>query len=378
MEVRNSPPVYGLLQNVDVLKLILGKLVFTYRNRFRRSSKFIYDACARYHRGVMMTLSSSVESISKSYPYMGPENFPNRFVIDARIHSDIPLRGIQVPKIMLKSAERLTKNKNEFPSLNIQLSRGYRRLGLWCLFVREVDYFTLAFGDPHENEPTEPFPFTTRGSIRLSFTDSFQEEYDYELISNRNFDVYSYNKKSNKTSILDFCLIAFDEFGYDQSETLVLEPEYFPYYCLYGGCSVRMADKSEKKVSRVQVGDWVLTADGERAQILATVVHQKKDENPFEMIQIGELILTKGHPVFLDNCWKRPEAIGVPYSASETITQVYNFILAGSRSSIFINGFEVATLGQFCLGVDTEDTYFGSERVVNHLQTRADWPEVTL
>lgn len=63
------------------------------------------------------------------------------------------------------------------------------------------------------------------------------------------------------------------------------------------------------------------------------------------MIRIGELILTKGHPIFLDNCWKRPDAVGAPYSPSEEITEVYNFILSGSRSSIFVNGFEVATLG---------------------------------
>jgi hypothetical protein len=84
------------------------------------------------------------------------------------------------------------------------------------------------------------------------------------------------------------------------------------------------------------------------------------------MIQIDALILTKGHPVYLDGCWTKPEAVGVHYpqrsllsppalfpvareapitQRDEEILEVYNFVLSDARTSIFVNGFQVATLG---------------------------------
>lgn len=42
---------------------------------------------------LVFALSVEAETISESYPYMGPEYFRNRFVIGVEIQSDIPLRG---------------------------------------------------------------------------------------------------------------------------------------------------------------------------------------------------------------------------------------------------------------------------------------------
>lgn len=56
---------------------------------------------------------------------------------------------------------------------------------------------------------------------------------------------------------------------------------------------------------------------------------------------------------------------------------VYNFAVS-NRSSLFVNNYEVCTLGQFCEGIDDENSYFGSERVIEYLSTQKSYPNIKL
>lgn len=101
------------------------------------------------------------------------------------------------------------------------------------------------------------------------------------------------------------------------------------------------------------------------------------------MTCVGSTWLTPGHPVrickssFLNQneeneskMWVRPVEIVKPVALE--IDYVYNFVVE-NRSSLFVNGLEVCTLGQFCEGIDeitpsNPHNFFGSEEVVQSLE----------
>jgi hypothetical protein len=175
---------------------------------------------------------------------------------------------------------------------------------------------------------------------------------------------------------------------------------------------------SSKLVRDVRVGERVVTVlDGNLATttVFATVKQplRKRREGGREgvrMCAIGEAALTPGHPVRMHGEWMRAsEAVENAVRIEEVdessslevckitssfvenenqtipscrevfvdISETYNFCLA-SRSSLLVNGLEVSTLGQFCAGVDDENSFFGTEAVVDELRERPDFPAVTL
>lgn len=133
----------------------------------------------------------------------------------------------------------------------------------------------------------------------------------------------------------------------------------------------------------MKVGDIISTTNNETSTIICVVKNCSR--NGFnKFIQIGEAILTPNHPVKLNQKWIRPEElVNMPSMADNVkklnmnINEVYNFIV-DKRSSIYLNDTEVSTLGQFCEGIDDENTYFGSERVVDYLKSLQLYPNITL
>jgi hypothetical protein len=85
---------------------------------------------------------------------------------------------------------------------------------------------------------------------------------------------------------------------------------------------------------------------------MAPANHGQKDL--FSFVQVGAAVVTPNHPVHVrlpgveTAVWRRPRDLGQPFVLPEC-TQVYNFVLE-SRSSLFVNGQEVSTLGM--LGED--------------------------
>lgn len=59
------------------------------------------------------------------------------------------------------------------------------------------------------------------------------------------------------------------------------------------------------------------------------------------------------------------------------VSEVYNFAVE-NRSSLFVNEIEVCSLGQFCDGIDDENSFFGSERVINFLSSQKSFPTIQL
>jgi len=166
---------------------------------------------------------------------------------------------------------------------------------------------------------------------------------------------------------IDSCIFRFD----------VRKPDHFdesdPNYCLSGRGLVLMANGSYKCVNQLSVGDLVKTMNN--AGNLVTGVVEIVSINTLRPHYSGlvklenDLIVTAGHPIFTSSGWIR--ASQCPHSSRGVfpeVSAVYNFVL-DSRSSLFVNGTQVSTLGQFCIGIDDENSYFGSERVVQYLKS---------
>jgi hypothetical protein len=163
------------------------------------------------------------------------------------------------------------------------------------------------------------------------------------------------------------------------------------YYCLRGNGDVELADGTCKKVSDLTVGDRVQSVSQsngamESSEIVARSISRQRNHvpgdcdscasAPFEFVCIGQTWVTPEHPIRIEGHWRRPNELGEKVAIAEE-NAVYNFVLS-NRSSLFVNGLEVATLGQFCEGIDDLGSFFGSERVVHHLQMDPQWPNVVI
>lgn len=178
------------------------------------------------------------------------------------------------------------------------------------------------------------------------------------------------------------------------TEWCELEAMHVTAYCLHESVVVWMSDGSKKSVRGLSVGDEVMTLDSDgtitTGTIAACVRYRKRTDaeggenevRPFEFVRLGSTIVTKGHPVRVGNAsvknWRRPEEVSGAMQFTQLAQEVYNFVVAGRTSLLVNDGLEVATLGQFCAGVDREDSYFGTERVVRYLETQESWPNVIL
>lgn len=148
-------------------------------------------------------------------------------------------------------------------------------------------------------------------------------------------------------------------------------------YCHHGDNLVSMWNGESKMAKHMQVGDIVKSLNGisvEPAVIEGVAINRIQSQS-VTLVQLdAATMVTMGHPIFDSHKgWIRPEK-KYPL-ASVSAGAVYNFIVS-NRGSILVNGHISSTLGQFCKNIDDENTFFGSERVVNRLKLSSKWPVV--
>jgi len=102
-------------------------------------------------------------------------------------------------------------------------------------------------------------------------------------------------------------------------------------------------------------------------------VQNVKQDGKYPIVVVGKTLLTPGHPVLIDSVWKRSKDVSL--EGLMNVSEVFNFVVE-SRSSLFVDGLEVSTLGQFCSGVDQIGSHYGSELVVDELKMDPNWPDV--
>eukprot|EP01124_Arcella_intermedia_P017147 TRINITY_DN2386_c0_g1_i1.p1 TRINITY_DN2386_c0_g1~~TRINITY_DN2386_c0_g1_i1.p1 ORF type:complete len:344 (-),score=94.25 TRINITY_DN2386_c0_g1_i1:116-1147(-) len=117
------------------------------------------------------------------------------------------------------------------------------------------------------------------------------------------------------------------------------------YYCWNGEAQIHMYDGSTKHAEDVRIGDVLLGASGQ-----PTVVKRVKEtviNGNYKVVDMGDFLITRGHPVFVQKEWYRPDEL---YPVTEAFVDVlYNFyaepehfLVVGSERVI------CSSLGGYC------------------------------
>jgi hypothetical protein len=246
-----------------------------------------------------------------------------------------------------------------------------------------------------------------RNFLHLETTTFLGKQYlfKFKFRFNENFPLRS------KNSIVNVSIYYYSFFGYqyksndEKKITLCQRPRYV--YCLHGSNYVSLYDGERKLVQDITIGDKVLSISklnniSEPTNIISIVKNDIRnsnnsndDDNSIQLAVLDSpilssslnpsneidsfsspLLITPLHPMKINNHWCVPMNLTKKFIRNDS-NYVYNFIVE-NRSSIFVNGYEVCTLGQYCEGIDKEDSYFGSERVVDYLQSQNSWPKINL
>ncbi|KAH3763372.1 hypothetical protein Pelo_4777 [Pelomyxa schiedti] len=109
--------------------------------------------------------------------------------------------------------------------------------------------------------------------------------------------------------------------------------------------------------------------------LIISVVASPSDRN------CSLLEITPDHPILHNNKWCLPTVLGEPYHMDPNIDCVYNIVVqsntdevGGRRTTVVVGGIVCCTLGMSVPGY--EDPFWGSECVVEWLQSRHDFPWV--
>jgi hypothetical protein len=161
-------------------------------------------------------------------------------------------------------------------------------------------------------------------------------------------------------------------------------------YCLHGDGIVLMEGGKTKLVKHLTIGDKVIstslnTIDGGSSTVttICGIVRTLISSSIADVVNVNSLLITPKHPI-RSSTFDVHDASGKEWILPKEIAPVeslhccelFNFVVE-NRGSLFVNNVEVCTLGQFCAGIDGEDSYFGSERVVTYLKAQRSWPFVT-
>jgi len=134
-----------------------------------------------------------------------------------------------------------------------------------------------------------------------------------------------------------------------------IQPATVEYYCWNGEAKIKMYDGSFKEVQRVCIGDVLMSGTGR-----PTTVKRIKETQIFgnyKMVQLGDFWITRGHPIYVNNEWYRPDEI---YPITEVfIDTLYNFyaepehfLVVGEEEQ-----FTCSSLGGYCPRLAEIDPY---------------------
>jgi hypothetical protein len=136
--------------------------------------------------------------------------------------------------------------------------------------------------------------------------------------------------------------------------------------CFSGDCYVRTLD-GVVKVKDIRVGDKILSHSKNYVtvtHILKTVIPNCNDVIVFD----NGLIITPGHPVFVDGIWQQPENISGTIKDSTYKHDLYDFCV-DDEHIIIVNDVSCLTLGHNLTGSKLiEHEYLGSQNVLRDIE----------
>lgn len=153
-------------------------------------------------------------------------------------------------------------------------------------------------------------------------------------------------------------------------------------YCFDRDCLLLRSDGALAKASNILPGDFMQgqTPHGQRVVVEVLGVVQEVVDRCVHMVEVlpGSW-LTPGHPIQInvDDNFVRPKWLFLPQKRN--VVAVYNFVLSQPiclilRSLDNSQEISCSTLGQFCAGIDTKNSFFGSTQVLRECRAHATWP----
>jgi len=140
--------------------------------------------------------------------------------------------------------------------------------------------------------------------------------------------------------------------------------------CFAGNCTTVIADGTVKTIENLRKGDFVITQSGIPGKIVC-VVKTRISGGKLPLVRFpGGLLITPWHPVQIEGTWKFPAEVGIPEMTE--CQAVYSFLLE-SEHVMIINNIPCVTLGHGFSGPVVEHSYFGTQKVVEHLQKLVGW-----
>jgi len=117
----------------------------------------------------------------------------------------------------------------------------------------------------------------------------------------------------------------------------------------------------------IKANDLVFTYDHAYTRVVCVV---KRNMKNVKLAQIGNLMITEWHPVFLKNSWVFPRDVAL-HTCSENMP-VYNFVLEDSHI-VLVDDVACVTLGHnFDMPVVRHD-FYGTNKIIQYLKTHPGW-----
>jgi len=154
-----------------------------------------------------------------------------------------------------------------------------------------------------------------------------------------------------------FRVVAFNNFGVTPSPPMVygLIRENVHYFCFNSNAKIHMYDGTLREARDVEIGDVLLSANGVPSSVVRVKTTQIEDKHM--MVQLGDFFITRGHPIFVDGEWYRPDEL-FP-TCIVWIDTLYNFFVEPDH--FIVVGEELpyvcSSLGGYCPRLAKMDPY---------------------
>lgn len=147
--------------------------------------------------------------------------------------------------------------------------------------------------------------------------------------------------------------------------------------CFNGNSNVMMFDGNTKMTKDIQIGDKVMSIDGEPDEIEAITYQKSANRRVFK---IKDLLITGAHRIIYEGKWikakNHPEAILMNID-----TDLFN-IVTKERKPIIVENIYCSTMGMFCRGSHNYEILlekiWGSEIIIDILKNHPQWPRMEL
>jgi len=143
--------------------------------------------------------------------------------------------------------------------------------------------------------------------------------------------------------------------------------------CLDGASLVQLTDGMQRRLDELQRGDWVMTLDGESAEVMCLVrtMCPTGRANLVELPGSG-LRLTPYHPIFVEGAWKFPADVAEPCMLE--CNAVFSLELRGAPAFVAA-GVPCVTLGHGITEGVAVHPYFGTMQVLEDIRKFPSYSE---